>query len=839
LNTRIHHRCSRHSLARANRWQWLLVLMLCVVPCRAISGSLVVDMADVKGRLSIEPYTLYLQDAQQNFSAQEILQGELDAAFLGNGGGAFNFGLSEATYWLVFELSDNLASADTSATRLLQVNYPPLDNLKLHYLDDRGAVTTFATGDSLPFAQRPLLHNAYLFPITLSAGETKRFVLEVRSEGSIRIPMVLWESDAFTTHNENSLLLYGIYFGIIGLMLLYNLILYLFIRDTSYLHYLFYISSLTLFQSSFNGFAFQHLWPDHPELNNPALILSLFAMLMSGCLITRTVLDTGTTLPVLHRILTGLVLFFFAMLFFSNTLPYHAALNIGIWVGVVSVILIVVSAATNAWRGIRTARFFLLAWFSALVGGIVLGCVSAGLLPVNSFTANAFILGTAIEVTLLSLSLADRINRIERSKTLAEQQAKQALLEVNRTLMESNRIKDEFLNTISHEMRTPMHGVLSSVQHIRSEDDDNRRQLFIDSAERSAQQMMMLIDSVLNYTELHSSGFRLERDPFRLSRLVESLDQLFRAQAQASGLDFSIDVDSDVPDLVIGDFRRTQQILINLLSNAVKFTQQGFVKLLVKVVTIDNRIYHTRLLFQVSDSGVGIPAGMEEVVFERFRQLQGGFNRGFGGLGIGLATSREICRLMGAELTYTSTPQHGTTFNFITEFPFSPRSSATRKAEPPVYDWKKILHDRLCLIVEDNVVNQMVLKATLNKLGLRTLVASNGRDALELMAMHPVDIVLMDCQMPLMDGFEATRAIRALTTHKAMVPIIAITANAMSKDRERCVSAGMNDYMSKPVDMHELKEKLLKWLPLKPATPLPERSEDNVVPLDSKRDRQN
>lgn len=836
MGTHIEHIESEYPAAQVKGWQFLL-LMLCLLSCHTVAGSLVVDMADIKGRLSIEPYTLYLQDEQQSFTAREILQGDLDAAFLGHGGGAFNFGISESTYWLVFELSHNLDSTDASSTRLLQVNYPPLDHLTLHYLSDKGDIISLATGDSLPFASRPLPHNAYLFPITLSPGETRRFVLEVRSEGSIRIPMVLWENDEFTAHNENFLLLYGVYFGIISLMLLYNLILYVFIRDISYLHYLFYISSLTLFQSSFSGFAFQYLWPEHPALNNQVLILSLLAMLMSGCLITRTVLDTATTLPVLHKALTGLILFFFTMLFFCAALPYHIALNFGIWVGVISVILIVISAATNAWRGIRTARFFLLAWFSALIGGIVLGCVSAGLLPVNAFTANAFILGTAIEVTLLSLSLADRINRIERGKTLAEQQAKQALLEVNRTLLESNKVKDEFLNTISHEMRTPMHGVLSSVQHIRSEHDDVRRQLFIDSAERSAQQMMMLIDSVLNYTELHSSGFQLERDPFLVSRMIESLDQLFRGQAQASGLDFSIDVDSDVPELVIGDFRRTQQILINLLSNAIKFTPQGFVKMHVKVVTLDNRTCRTRLLFQVSDSGVGIPAGMEDIIFERFRQLQSGFSRGFGGLGIGLATSREICRLMGAELAYTSTPQQGSTFNFIAEFPFSPRSSSQRKAEQPPYDWKNILGDRLCLIVEDNAVNQIVLKATVNKLGLRTLVAGNGRDALELLAMHPVDIVLMDCQMPMMDGFEATQAIRALTTHKAMVPIIAITANAMSKDRERCVSAGMNDYMSKPVDIHELKEKLLKWLPLKPATAGQERDPNNVVPLDSLRDR--
>src|SRR5690606_22491911 len=345
-----------------------------------------------------------------------------------------------------------------------------------------------------------------------------------------------------------------------------------------------------------------------------------------------------TTLPVLHRILGALMLFFAGMILFHPLINYGTALNIGISVGIFSILMIVSAGILNAVRGIRTARLFLAAWACALVGGIVLGCTSAGLLPVNSFTANAFILGTAIEVTFLSLSLADRMNRIERERTQAEKLAKQALLDVNRTLQESNRIKDEFLNTISHEMRTPMHGVLSSVQHLRSESDPAKRSQFIEFAERAAQQMMMQIDCVLNYTELQSPDFVLLKEPFRISRLAESLDHLFRHQAQTAGLDFSIVIDADVPDLVIGDFRRVQQILVNLLGNAIKFTRQGFVCLTVKVVTLDKQEQRSRLLFQVSDSGVGIPADMENVVFDRFRQVEGGFNRGFGGLGIGLAT---------------------------------------------------------------------------------------------------------------------------------------------------------------------------------------------------------
>ncbi|HVK99803.1 MAG TPA: response regulator, partial [Dongiaceae bacterium] len=240
----------------------------------------------------------------------------------------------------------------------------------------------------------------------------------------------------------------------------------------------------------------------------------------------------------------------------------------------------------------------------------------------------------------------------------------------------------------------------------------------------------------------------------------------------------------------------------------------GFVKLSIALLNVDQSRNRAKLDFQVTDSGIGMMEGTDAVIFDRFRQLEGSFSRGFGGLGIGLATSREIARLMQAELTFQSRPNQGTQFSFVVEFPFAAKSATPRKTEPVQRDWQQLAQGRLALIVEDNPVNQMVLKASLTKLGLRTLVANNGDEAIAMVLAQPVDIVLMDCQMPVLDGFEATRAIRQLGDDRSLVPIIAITANAMSKDRERCVEAGMNDYMSKPVDMQELKEKLLKWLPL-------------------------
>lgn len=794
----------------------VLIALLFLLFCTPSNASLLtLDTSETGRQFPIQRHVSFLEDARGELRPEELLRGERDRMLQQNQGRNFSFGMSSSTYWLMFELSNNgLGDDSASMQRLLEVSYPPLDRITLYYFDSQGNLQQIESGDTLPFLSRPIVHTGYVFPLNINMGETRRFLLQVNSQGSLRVPMTLWEPDYFHEQTRSMMLLHGIYFGIVALMFVYNLILFLFIRDQTYLYYIVYIAALTFFQSNYTGFAFQYLWPGQPQLNNPIIIYSIWTVQIFAAQFTRRVLDSATTQPRLDKVIRRLGTTAIVMMLLTPVLSYHLTLYAALISALINIAVILAAAIINAARGMRTARLFLIAWSAFLLGAMILGGVALGVLPVNVFTSNALIIGSAIEVTLLSLSLADRMNQIERERTRAEQEAKNALLSVNRTLLESNKLKDEFLNTISHEMRTPMHGVLSSIDHIRHQDESRKRELFVDSAERSAQQMMMLIDSVLNYTELHSSSFKLEQGTFTLSRLAESLDDLFRKQAEAKGLHFSIEMQPDVPDLLIGDFRRTQQILASLLSNAVKFTHQGFVRLTIALVTIDDRRCRAKIEFRVTDSGIGMLEGTESIIFDRFRQLDSSFSRGFGGLGIGLATSKQIARLMQAELGFQSRPNEGSTFRLVAEFPFSPKNSARRKAEALQRQWQDLAQDRLALIVEDNPVNQMVLKASLTKLGLRTLLASNGNEAITQLLANPVDIILMDCQMPVLDGFEATRAIRQLANDKSQVPIIAITANAMSKDRERCVEAGMNDYMSKPVNMHELKEKLLKWLPL-------------------------
>ena len=406
---------------------------------------------------------------------------------------------------------------------------------------------------------------------------------------------------------------------------------------------------------------------------------------------------------------------------------------------------------------------------------------------------------------------------MQHDKTKMEKTAKLALQQVNDALIESHEIKDEFLATISHELRTPMNGIISSINHLKNEKDLTSQEPFIHSADRSASHMMLLIDSVLSYTELSSNEAVIERHPFQLKRVTHFLDEYFTPLCKDKHLTFMVDINEDVPSLVLGDQRKITQVLVSLIDNAIKFTECGYIRLAIDLDSLDKTNKKIKLTFKIEDTGIGIPKALGSEIFERFSQADSSFHRGHGGLGIGLAIAKQTANLLGAELTYESIPSQGSIFTFTAQFEY------TKALAPPTskesYKIEDMALGKTALVVEDNKVNQLVLKTTLKKLGFTVISAINGEDGINKLSENDIDIILMDCQMPIMDGFEATRNIRQLTDVKSLVPIIAVTANAMSKDRDRCLQSGMNDYMSKPVSLDELKDKLLKWLPLgKPVT---------------------
>ena len=397
------------------------------------------------------------------------------------------------------------------------------------------------------------------------------------------------------------------------------------------------------------------------------------------------------------------------------------------------------------------------------------------------------------------------------------------------------RAKSEFLATISHEIRTPMNGIIGMTELVLDTALTQHQRDYLETVRQSADALMEIINDLLDLSKIEAGHMELESIDFEPRALLEHLCRPIALSAQRKSLAFALELGAGVPALARGDPGRLRQVLVNLLGNAVKFTQRGAVTL-----TVDARTGSTAgdapsivLDCEVGDTGVGIPADKQELVFDAFAQADSSTTRRFGGTGLGLAITRRLVEAMGGSISVSSAPGLGSRFRFTvalrlaseaTATPGSPEAGAVPVLVPAgaaggaaaATDAHDPASDRplRVLLAEDNVVNQQLALLMLRKLGHEVVVAADGRQACEQVAQGDFDLVLMDMQMPEMDGIEATRCIRD-AGHR--LPIVAMTANAMDADRARCIAAGMNGFLAKPVRAPALADAIRAIAPLREA----------------------
>jgi len=410
----------------------------------------------------------------------------------------------------------------------------------------------------------------------------------------------------------------------------------------------------------------------------------------------------------------------------------------------------------------------------------------------------------------------------------------------------SNQAKTQFLANMSHEIRTPLNGVVGMIELMRLTELSATQRRYAEQATQSSQALLRLIDDILDLSKIEAGRLELEHVSFHLPSLVHDARMLFAEPARDKGLRLSVVVPDDMNVMLVGDPHRLLQVLTNLVGNAIKFTSEGGVT--VRVSRGDEDPTHLRVRFEVEDTGIGIPAVQRERIFDAFTQADNSMTRRFGGTGLGLSISRELVRMMGGEIGASSTVGAGSTFWFTVRMEKSGRQTVIRIPADPartvpetaladsarvdapdafVPAAKQEFQEALrrsgrtsvrIMLAEDNGANMRVTRALLESLGCQVVPAENGLEAVERYRHQPVDIILMDCQMPEMDGYEATRAIRQLEALSGrQTPIIALTAHAMAGSREACLDAGMNDQFTKPLTMAALIRMLLKWLPPVPA----------------------
>ena len=393
----------------------------------------------------------------------------------------------------------------------------------------------------------------------------------------------------------------------------------------------------------------------------------------------------------------------------------------------------------------------------------------------------------------------------------AKKQAEESLRDAADREREANAAKSQFLANMSHEIRTPMNGIIGIASLLASTRLDETQTQYIDLLVQSGERLLSVINGILDISRIEAGKITLENEPVRIAHLVLGALSPLANLARQKGLRFNLRLSPDIPDLLMGDATRIGQILTNLVGNSIKFTETGDVSVHCNLLLKDSR--RAVLQFSVRDTGIGIPADKLSSLFRPFSQVDSSNTRRFGGTGLGLAISRQLAERMGGELNLASEEGKGTTTTFTLSLPLAPAEAASShpaSASPGV-----LLHGHV-LLAEDDYVSSFLANAILRELGLSADLVHNGREALDaLRSGKPYDLVLMDCQMPLMDGYQATQAIRAGDAGESCktIPIVAQTAYAMKGDREKCLCAGMNDYTSKPFDRETLGAVLANWLP--------------------------
>ncbi|WP_159075749.1 7TM diverse intracellular signaling domain-containing protein [Muricauda brasiliensis] len=764
---------------------WLIVLLFISIANAQFSQN-----ENTTEAISLRPITSVLLAGQKDYSFEEIRDNpNLD--FVPLSGLNENLGFSNDNYWLKFSLHN---AADEFEQYYLETARPITDVVNLYLVNQTGDVQKQLSGDKISFSEKTVQHRKSIFDIELKPYQKVTAYIHLKSDGEVvMLPMDLYQEGIFLNLTYKEQVFYGFFYGILVLASIIYLFFFFALKDKAFVYYACYVLFIALMQFSLDGFFHQYFTPEGGWLSDRAVLLTALTSLLFFGKYGDVYLNLKKNSPILHitsNLMGASIIISLLILVLTSNFEYCYPLANGI--GIVVLLQMIASLVTLKIKKVRVDSYFVIGICFLVLGFVVFILNNFNAIENSFFTSNGTKFGIGLEIIFLSISMSNRIRNLrmenEQNQLLALQRAE-----------DMNEIKSSFLSNISHELRTPLNlimGVATSLQENKEgENLDEKCKMLLSSSKN----LLGNIEDILDFTVIEKGDQELQEVPFDLNSTLTKILKSQEKKALAKGLEFNISISDNLPSRIVGDKAKLVQILNHLLDNAIKFTNQGKVE--VEVLCTRNGENKASIRFNIKDTGIGISKEKMSTIFESFTKKSFMDKREYSGLGLGLYIAKTYVDLQSGIIDLRQNTDLGTTCELTLSFEIDEDQVTVDEESKVETPFNREIGN--ILYVEDNKMNQTVVKLLFKKnwANANLTIANHGKEALEKMKEQSFDIILMDLQMPEMDGFETTSIIRnGQANCNPQVPIIVLTADNTSSTRKKIFELGANDLVTKPVN---------------------------------------
>ena len=650
----------------AKKLQQVLLFLIGVWSCATLWATPITLDASTSA-ITLSKDILYFADPSLEYTLTDIQYEEKRGVNRWQKANGFipNYGFTKAAYWVKVELNNQSTQKDW----ILHFEYPLMDVLQLYTPNAQNQYRLqYSTGDTYPFSQRPIKDRGFALPISITPQQTQSIYLRLQSRDSMIISMSLLTPDAFRAEQQNESFWFGMYYGAVLIILLFNAYLYLILKDKNHLHYVAVLGCYALIELSLNGMGTVYFWGDFPEVAKRIrpFAISLFAL--ASFTLTKSFL--GIKQVILGKMnLDPLFLGFIVLTLVGAIIfPFTLSIQLSMMIAFITA-PIMYGAGVYTWQqGSRLGKYFTLGWSGLVLGGMVNVLRAFDILPVNFWTTYGAQLGSISTLLILNSALTDRMRLLQQENDKSQQLRLSQQEETNRLLDQKVRdrtealllkteeaerakqqaetavkAKSEFLANMSHEVRTPMNGMIGMTQLLADTPLNVEQKHYINTIQSSSEALLRIINDILDYSKIEAGKLDIEHTNFNLHQLLKECVSLFVLPAKERGLPIKTEIMPNVPCWMVGDPTRVRQVIINMLGNAYKFTERGTVTL--RAYLRENKgADGVFIQFEVQDTGIGITTEQRERLFQSFSQADSSVTRKYGGTGLGLAISRSLVR---------------------------------------------------------------------------------------------------------------------------------------------------------------------------------------------------